>query len=121
MKIYVSHSSLVDYKNDLYEPIRKSELFKEHSFIFPHEDSKEPFRTKELFESGKCGLVIADVSFPSTGQGIELAWADACGIPIICFVKSGNKFSLSLNLITNDFFPYEAPSDIIEVLKNKLS
>jgi hypothetical protein len=74
MKIYVSHSTSFDFKEELYKPIRSSDLNSIHEIILPHEDSNEQFKTLDLFKSGGCKLIIAEVSYPSTGQGIELGW-----------------------------------------------
>lgn len=74
MKIYVAHSSGYDYQNELYSPIRNSTLNTKHQITLPHENSIEQFNSKEFLK--KCNLVIADVSYPSTGLGIELGWAN---------------------------------------------
>ena len=38
MKIYVSHSRRFDFEQDLYEPLKHSDLAKIATFIFPQED-----------------------------------------------------------------------------------
>ena len=121
MRIYISHSSAMDYKKDLYEPLKNSSFFKNHEFIFPHEFLSETFKTKELFKSGNCDIVLAEVSMPSTGQGIELGWASDFGIKIICFFKTGSKFSSALKLVSEKFVEYKDSADFINHLKSKLS
>ena len=81
MKIFIAHASSYDYKNELYLLIRKSYLNNEHEIILPIENGREVI-TKEMIKS--CDLVIAEVSYPSTGMGIELGWADIFKIPIYC-------------------------------------
>lgn len=83
IKIYVAHSRSFDFKKELYEPIRKNFLNNEHTFILPHEHSEEPFNSKDYLKD-EADLVIAEVSEPSTGLGIELGWADAHQVLIIC-------------------------------------
>lgn len=128
MTIYVSHSRKFDYQTDLYLPLRNSFLNSKHKIILPHEESEEPFDSKfllqskkfsslqsdklVLFESGKCDLVLAEVSYPSTGQGIELGWADANNVNIICVYKKGSEVSNSLKVICKEFFEYENPTDM---------
>jgi nucleoside 2-deoxyribosyltransferase len=121
MKIYVSHSRNYDYENELYLPLRNSELNSQHKFILPHENSTEPFSTKELFQSHGCDLVIAEVSFPATGQGIELGWANLLGIPVICISKKDSKISGSLKVITDKFVEYENTNDLFEILSVQLA
>lgn len=114
MNIYVTHSTGFDYKNELYSPIRSSDLNRKHSFILPHEKSDTPFSSKEMFGSKKFDLVLAEVSHPSTGQGIELGWADAFGVKIICMYKKGLKISGSLKVVSDTFIEYENAEEMIE-------
>ena len=96
MIIYMSHSREFDFKKELYVPIRESPLNSEHDFILPHENSNEPFDSENLFAKG-CDLVISEVSFPSTGQGIELAIAAReYKLPLAYISKKGSKTSGSL-------------------------
>lgn len=104
MKIYVSHSRNFDYKNELYRPLKESHLPIE--LIFPHEESLETFNSKELLESHGCEYILAEVSYPSTSQGIELGWADAFGIPIICFYKVGADPAKSLSRVSQKIIEY---------------
>lgn len=71
MKIYVGHSSDIDFREELYEPLKSSRIAEEHKLVFPHEDSEELFDSKEFFRD-ECDLFIAEVSDSSTGLGIEL-------------------------------------------------
>lgn len=121
MKIYVSHSRNYDYENELYLPLRNSELSSHHEFILPHENSSEPFNTKKLFQTHGCDLVIAEVSFPATGQGIELGWANLLDIPVICISKKDAKISGSLKVITDKFVEYESSDDLIQKLNVQLA
>lgn len=120
MTIYFSHSKKFDYKKELYEPLRNSELAKHHRFIFPHDESDNPYGTKELFQNKNCDLVIAEVSFPATGQGIELGWADMLKIPIICIYKKDAKIADSLHVVCNMFMEYKNSDNMIEELTKKM-
>ena len=113
MKIYVSHSRHFDFKNELYDVLESSNL--KHDFIFPHKESDAPFNSKELLKNKNCGLVLAEVSYPATGQGIELGWADAYAIPVICIYKKGSEISGSLKVVCETFIEYE--KDLVEKLR----
>lgn len=102
--IYISHSRLFDYKNELYTPLLKAST--DFEFLFPHLDSNTPFLIKEDLKNKKVDFVLAEVSYPSTGQGIELAWAEFYSIPIVCIYKSGMKYSGSLTTICQTFIEY---------------
>lgn len=119
MKIYVAHSSSFDFKKDLYEPIRNSELNNKHEITLPHENSDSQFNSKDYLPN--CDLVIAEVSYASTGMGIELGWADVFKKRIICIHKSGFKLSNSLKIVSNEFIEYDSSEDLVEKLKKILS
>ncbi|MEX0916530.1 MAG: hypothetical protein WDZ44_00250 [Candidatus Spechtbacterales bacterium] len=112
MKIYVAHSRNFDFQQELYEPLRNSTLVKKHEFVFPHSESEGPFNSKQLFQEG-CDLVLAEVSYPATGLGIELGWADFLKIPIACIHKKDVKVSVSLKAVSNTFFEYSDSQNLI--------
>ena len=114
MKIYVSHSSKYYYINKIYNPIEKSDLIKSNTFFFPHKNKE--INTKEIISN--CDLVIAEVSLQTTGQGIELGWADYAKVPILCVYEKGAQISSALNFITNEFIEYENSEDMIRKVKN---
>jgi len=74
--------------------------------------------TKEIIKS--CDVIVAEVSYPSTGQGIELGWATVFEKPIICIFKKDHKYSHSLNFITNQFIEYSNADELISKLTDKL-
>ncbi len=112
MRIYIAHSREFDFKNDLYAPLRRSAFNERHTFILPHENSDAPHSSKEFFQT-ECDLVIAEVSFPSTGLGIELGWADALKVPIACIHKTGSAISGSLRLVCSSFSEYADADDMV--------
>ncbi len=118
MKIYLSHSSSFNYKKELYQPIKKEAFFK--YFILPHENSGKQNPIKKLFLSKKCRMIVAEVSFPSTGQGMELDYANIHKIPIICFYKKGFHYSKALTTITKKFIEYNDSKDLIEKIRKIL-
>ena len=87
---------------------------KTNTFFFPHK-SKET-NTKEIISN--CDLVIAEVSLQTTGQGIELGWANFSNVPILCVYKKGSEISSSLKFITNEFIEYENIEDMIRKIRD---
>jgi hypothetical protein len=118
MKIYVAHSTSFDYKSELYLPIRQSDLNSQHDFILPHESSNEPYDSNSLFTTAQVDLVLAEVSYPSTGLGIELGWADSAGAPIACFYKVGSNPSGSLQAVTDKIVGYSSNIELISGIGN---
>ncbi len=117
MKIFVAHSSSFDFQNDLYKPLRNSPLNTEHEIKLPHEKGIE-VKTKDIIKNSDA--VVAEVSYPSTGQGIELGWAEVFDTPIIYIYKEGSKISRSLSKITDKFILYKDSQDMINKLTSAL-
>lgn len=120
MNIYISHSTHYDYKNKLYKPIKESGITQEFDIIFPHDnssDSDEIFDIQGALERGEIDLIIAEISYPSTGQGIELAWAHSYGVPIECVYLEDSYISPALKLITHKLYDYETEDDMIDMIK----
>lgn len=101
MNISISHSTSFDFERELYEPIKKSFRLRKHNFYFPEDRVKN---TKDVIKF--CDIIIADVSYPSTGTGIEIGWASSHDKPIYCIYKKGSKPSFSLKFITDNFYEY---------------
>ncbi len=116
MKIYLSHSSGHDYETELYQPLRQ--LSVAHDIYFPHDEQNKGGESKEAITSSD--LVLAEVSHPSTGQGIELGWASAQDIPIVCFHRTGSKVSSALQFISSGFIEYESTQDMVDKIASNL-
>lgn len=111
MKIYVAHSTNFDFEGKLYKPLRGSWLNNEHDFVLAHEVGAET-NTKEIISG--CDLVLAEVSEPSTGEGIELGWANMLNVPIVCIYERGKEPSSSLNYVTQDIIEYIDFADMLQ-------
>ncbi len=118
MNIYVAHSNKFDYITKLYEPIKNAKMLSKHNFFFPHDEVNKLVKTKEIIKN--YDLVIAEVSLPSTGLGIELGWADYFNTLILCIYERGLKVSSSLKFITNNFIKYDNSKDLVKKINNFL-
>src|SRR3989344_1868786 len=114
MQIYVGHSTAFDYQKDLYQPLKASLLWKQHQFILPHDKQSLPINSKAIIS--KVDFVMAEVSYPSTGLGIELGWADDASCNILCLHQQNIQPSSSLSIITSQFISYTDPTDLINQL-----
>jgi len=114
MKILVIHATNSNFRDELYKPLRESLLNKNHQIHLPQEHGRETV-TKEFIKS--CDLIIAECTFPSTGQGIELGWADIYTIPILCISKKGTLPSRVLHYVTSNFIVYENSEDMIDQIE----
>ena len=112
MKIYVSHSTKFDYQKQLYEVLRNQKPAK-HTFILPHENKVK--NSKKTIQS--ADLVLAEVSYPSLGQGIELGWAETFKVPIIAIYQKGKKFGSSLRFVTTNIYQYSNVHSLQKIIE----
>lgn len=119
MNIYCAHSSGFDYEHEWYDVLRNSEICLKNACVFPHESVEIQKNSKSTIES--CDCVIAEVSHPSTGMGIELGWAETFHKPVFCFYREGTKPSASLQTVSKHFISYSAPSELIQNISHLLS
>ena len=118
-QIYVGHSNDFDYKRLLYKPLRESTLDQESTLVLPHEKRIEPINTQDIIKTSD--VMVAEVSYPSTGLGIEIGWANLFKVPIICIAREDAKLSRSLKVVTDTFVRYSDTKDMIEKLVDKLN
>jgi nucleoside 2-deoxyribosyltransferase len=118
MKIYIAHSNNFNFKDELYLPLRRSLVNEKHEIILPHENSNIK-NSKQIIRTSD--VVIAEVSYPATGEGIELGWADAFKKPIICMYKARTSPANSLKTITNNIVSYTNSEDMLNKIEAYLS
>lgn len=114
MKIYVGHSREYDYVHNLYEPLLNSNIAKEHEFVFPHYNNKEA-NSKDIVE--ESDLFIAEVSFASTGLGIEIGRAESKNKKILCVYDEQYKCPSSLKFVNVDVISYKNVTDLMVKLE----
>ena len=111
IKIYVAHAS--GYEKELYTELRK---LKDFDFILPHENNVK--NSKKIIS--ECDVLLADVSVPSHGVGIEIGWAESYGVPILLISKKGAKTSSSLKIISENIIEYNKVEDILPKVKKAI-
>ena len=116
MKVYMAHSRLFDYQNELYNPLRQEPFFEKHELILPHEIKNITTNTRDFYKT--IDIMIAECSHPSIGLGIELGWAFDDKKPLFILIKDGNKPSSSLFTIAKDITFYKDTKEMIEIIKD---
>ena len=114
MNIYFPHSKQLDYEA-FYTALRTSSVFSKHTLVLPYEKTSAPENSKEIIK--KADLIIAEVSYPGTGLGIELGWANNMNKRIVCVYKYNFTPARSLKYISNEFISYDSYSDLLKKLK----
>lgn len=119
MKIYIGHSSSINYKEELYRPLKESELASDHDLVFPHDDSEEQFDSKNFLRD-EADLMIAEVSKSSTGLGIELGWANIYEVPVLLICSKDSEVSRSLEVISDDLLRHKGRIEMVEILEEEV-
>ena len=65
--------------------------------------------------------MLAEVSHPSVGVGIELGWADASNVPIILLRQKGARISSALTAVSTKGIAYSDSQDLIAQLTDHLA
>lgn len=107
MHIYVCHARGYNFQKCLYSPIKKTIAYQFHNIYLPHDKSAAHFDSKKLFNY-KCDLVIAEISHPKIGLGIELGWANSLEIPIEAIIEADKVISESVQLIAQHITSYHS-------------
>lgn len=113
LQIYFAHSTAFDFKKELYDILKKDNLYLEHNFILPHDENTNPMYSKDVIK--ESDLIFAEVSYPSTGLGIELGWAEHFGKEIFCFARADKKVSSSLSLISHFIKTYNGDELLLHI------
>jgi hypothetical protein len=114
MNIYIAHSTSFDYESQLYKIIRKNPISLGVRFILPHETKNSFVNSKIILKSVNC--MVAEISRPSTGLGIEMGWADMLKVPIIAICKKGFRPSDSSKKIAKKVYFYSDSKSLQKVL-----
>lgn len=116
MRIYIAHPTDMDYKSEIYEPLRNDSFFSKYELILPHEDSSKIINARDDYKD--VDVVIAECSKPSTGVGIELGWFYDDKKPIYCFYKTGVKPSGAVVVVAKEIIEYSGSNDLVNKIKN---
>lgn len=114
-RIYVAHSKDIDYLNDLYAPLKNADFLSDYELLLPHELSDISYNTRGFYE--RIDLMIAEVSKPATGLGIELGWAFDDQKPVYCIYRAGSKVSSSVRSITDKIYEYQDVDEMLEIVR----
>ncbi|AJD93485.1 hypothetical protein JMA_41680 (plasmid) [Jeotgalibacillus malaysiensis] len=115
MNIYVGHSKQMNYKEELYPVLKKIGDEMGVRFILPHDESLELYPSKEVLPT--CDYMLADISLPALGLGIEIGWANMMDIPVFFIHKSDSELSHSVKAVSQNIRQYDSIDDLESVVR----
>lgn len=118
MNIYVGHAKHLNYREELYPSLKKVGEKTGVTFVLPHDLSDEPFPSKDVLPT--CDLMVADVSLPALGLGIEIGWANMMEIPILFIHQSDSEFSRSIQEVSTAILSYKDGDDLQKLLTKEI-
>jgi hypothetical protein len=120
LKVYFSHSRdpNFDYLS-MYSFLGSN--FVDIEWFFPHQKSQDPAPIKEMLLAKRIDLVLAEVSYPSHGQGIELGYADMLSVQIVCIHLSDQKISGSISAISQSILQYKDLDELKEIITEQIT
>lgn len=116
--LYLGHAPRWNFQEHLYLPLVSSHFATDFELILSHQHSLEPANTKEMIRN--ANVMLAEVSYPSTGLGIEMGWAEEFDVPIIAFYQHGRSPTHCLKIVAHDLFAYGSSRDLIAKLNKRL-
>lgn len=117
MNIQVGHSSAMNFTEDLYTPLKNSDYFTSHEWIFPHEDDN---RVSAWETIKQVDLFIADVSLPSTWLWIELWICMDLWINILCIAKEWASVSNTIRKVVPEITRYADKDQLLDQIWARL-
>ncbi len=112
-KIYLGHTRdpRLNYLDTFYQPLIAA--LHEHTLIMPHPNGADAV-INSCDVLPKCDAMIAEVSYPSTGLGMELAWAKIVQVPILCLHHTTCTPSHSVLTHFSSIISYENTLDMVQ-------
>lgn len=123
MKIYVAHSTGIDFEAEVYGPVRRA-LADRCQLILPHENNKLGEFSLPLIR--KSDGVVAFINHPSEGRLLEVGWATALGVPVVLVTKEGEKYNKVYRFLLRDdlnvkLIEYSNVEDLVKKLQTALN
>lgn len=126
LKVYFVHSRRIDYNNDIYLPVLRSNILSKHTLIFPETNANKDTYYKDLME--KADIFIVDLTNPDTGFNMELKEAILLKKPILALAKRSIGYEEKYQKLLKNVIGYDNPQELasyverfVESYKDKIN
>lgn len=113
MRLYLAYPRTFALATELENFLKNSNFGVE--IIFPHEKHKQMMTPKDLLRDSD--MMVAEVSDPALGVGIEMGFASAFDVPVYCFFRKGVVPSPSLPLVADEVMMYANKEELFHRLR----
>lgn len=126
LKVYFVHSRRIDYNNDIYLPVLRSNILSKHTLIFPETNANKDTYYKDLMEH--ADIFIVDLTNPDTGFNMELKEAILLKKPILALAKRSIGYEEKYQKLLKNVIGYDNPQELasyverfVESYKDKIN
>ncbi len=110
LNVYFVHSRNIDFNNDIYMPVLRSNILSKHTLIFPETEENKNTYYKDLMD--KADLFIVDLTNPDTGFNLELKQAITLKKPILALAKKSIGYEEKYQKLLKNVIGYSSPSEL---------
>ena len=104
LKVYFIHSRKIDYNNDIYLPVLRSNILSHHTLIFPETDEHKDTYYKDLMD--KADVFVVELTNPDTGFNMELKQAIVLKKPVLALAKKSIGYEEKYQKLLKNVFGY---------------
>lgn len=126
LKVYFVHSRRIDFNNDIYLPVLRSNILSKHTLIFPETNANKDTYYKDLME--KADIFIIDLTNPDTGFNMELKEAILLKKPILALAKRSIGYEEKYQKLLKNVIGYDNGQELssyverfVESYKDKIN
>lgn len=115
LKVYFVHSRRIDYNNDIYLPVLRSNILSKHTLIFPETNANKDTYYKDLME--KADIFIVDLTNPDTGLNMELKESILLKKPILALAKRSIGYEEKYQKLLKNVIGYDNPQELVSYVE----
>ena len=110
LKVYFIHSRRIDYNNDIYLPVLRSNILSKHTLIFPETEANKNTYYKDIMAS--ADLFVVDLTNPDTGFNLELKEAIVSKKPILALAKKSIGYEAKYQKLLKNVIGYSNQAEL---------
>lgn len=115
LNIYFIHSDKLDYNEELYLPVLRSNMLSKHNLIFPESNINKNKYFKEVM--GKSDLFIILLNNPTVTFNVELKEALVSNKPLLALAKVGVPYDEKYKKLLKNIIGYNDKKELVNFIE----